>query len=149
MCRDILNISHTYGQTLDTQHPIDNNDVEGLIVLTSSLDPLVPANCINILLHLICIAALPPCGPETGLPVLICEENCLLYQQIQEAGLCDAVEERFEVLKVVASSQDFEVITRAFLEFNCSDPATFLFMNVTNADSNMCTSIFSPDAESE
>ena len=70
----------------------------------------------------------------------------MLYKQIQEAGICDIVEER---LNLVSLNDDFLKLRRVYLELDCSNPAKYFFLNVTNPDPELCTSIFSPDIESK
>ncbi len=148
-CRDLLSISHASPQLLDTRFPFDNNAVEKLKVLSMIGELPISAKCLDVLVHILCIIITPPCGPDTGLPVLICEESCRLYEQIKEAGICDAVDERSEQLAMFSNIEDFLTLVTAFKQFDCSNPATYFFINVTNPDPNLCTSLISPEFEGE
>ena len=146
LCRDtILNITHSYNQVL-VPGPIGTDDIVTVIGFAGALNPPIPDSCTDILAHLLCFISAPPCNSETNLPALICEEDCQLYRQIKEAGICDVVQERIEELVLFPA---LETILRAFLQFDCTDPTTYFFTNVTNPDPTLCTSLFSPDSERE
>ncbi len=146
-CRDLLSITHAFPTLLDTQFPLDDNVLDILKILSMTGNSLLPEQCLDILLHLLCIVITPPCGSDTGLPVLICEGNCKLYNQIREAGICDAIENFLAQVTMLSDSQDLSTLSRAFTEFDCSNPATYFFTTITDQDSTLCIKIFSPDTE--
>ncbi len=150
MCRDLLSITHEYPQLIKTRHPVDDNDVEGFQTFSKIWEPPIPDHCVDLFLHILCLAATPPCGPDTGLPIFICEENCRLYKQVEETGICDAIQDRFSQLTMTSDVPDLFTLSRAYMEFDCSDPATYFFRDsFTKSDPNLCIHIFSPEVEGE
>ena len=111
----------------------------------------VPPACIDVVAHLICLIAAPPCNPNTSLPALICEENCRIYQQVRAADICRQVDDfatsSASPINGALLDHILELVA-LYLNFNCSDPSTYLFVNetiVVQPDPDLCTNIFSPE----
>ena len=104
----------------------------------------VSEQCIDLLLHIICLGLEHPCNPESNLPVLICEENCRIYQRIQAAQICHVIDEQILELTIVNPEN---ALTKAYFTFDCTDPSTYSIENITEADPDICTHLFSAKAE--
>lgn len=104
----------------------------------------VAQECIDILSHLLCTQSSPPCNPDSGLLMLICEDDCRLYNRVKEQGFCSEIDERARALL-----SHFMLAVELFKNFDCFDPTTYYHMNVTNPDPDICTGLFSPEVRGE
>ena len=110
-------------------------------------DPQLSDKCLDLVLHIFCMQAAPPCNPVTGLPMLICEDSCRIFQQIQENRICSDVDKRLRDVYDVTLQLNFKILADAYFNYNCSDPTNYYFMNVTDPDPNLCTSVCTPTIE--
>ena len=129
---------------------VDNNEVfNGTVMFGSSGDPPVSKQCLDIVLHILCASAAPPCNPESGLLMLFCKESCRFYQQLIDHGICSEIDIRIQDLKENSVTPAFRKVAEIYFNFNCYDPVTYYFMNVTNPDPSRCTKLLSPEHEGE
>ena len=105
--------------------------------------------CIDLVTHIACLFSERPCNPQNSLPILICEESCRIYQQITAAGLCQDLIDHFSEIVTSTDNNMFQAIYSVYLNFDCTDPSTYFFENITEADPNNCTNLFSLEAESK
>ena len=99
---------------------------------------MIPQECVDLFLHLLCLADAAPCNPDTGLLLPVCEENCRLYQLIRAQQICQSLDQFVASLRNDAGSELYN-------NLDCTDLSSF-FGNITT-DSNDCTKLFSPDSE--
>lgn len=105
--------------------------------------------CIDLLIHLACLGAERPCNPENNLPILVCEESCRVYKRVQAARLCQAIDEQFQEVAMFTTSDRVMLLFSLYYDFDCTDPSTYFFENITEADPHNCTNLFSPETESK
>lgn len=101
--------------------------------------------CIESFIYITCIAGAPPCDSETGLPVLICEDQCDLFNKVIDSNICHELDDSIQSFLTSTLSDTLQGVVDVYYNFNCSDPATYFFANVTESDPNVCTSLYSPD----
>ena len=96
--------------------------------------------CIDFTVHLTCLTRYP-CNSETSLPLLLCENSCRLFDQVKAAGLCQDLEDTLIGLSMRSSELSMAI---GFLtDFNCRES------DFPEYDPNICTNLFSPEAESK
>ena len=106
----------------------------------------IPPECIDILLHVLCLAAAPPCSQDTCLPVLICNGSCAIFKQIiAGVNLCASKINRLKALRNKTLVPVVSMLIDHFFKFDCEDPSTYFFRNFTRYDSNICTDLYSPE----
>ncbi len=79
--------------------------------------------------------------------MLICNDSCHAYDRILRAGTCDIINDRLEELAQVTQNMHFLLFVQAYKEFDCYDPTTYLFLDITDPDPTKCTHLFSPETE--
>lgn len=127
---------------------LDNPAIQAIYFVSSRED--VPEACVDTLVHLACLGAARPCSQRTNLPVFVCEDSCQLYQQLRAAGLCQEIDEQLGNLALITASDRFIQIFDAFKRFDCTDPSTYFFENITvEGDPDSCSSLFSPQSASK
>lgn len=125
--------------------PIKDELIDGAILFANRIQPPLPQVCLDILHYIFCIIAAPPCNPGSGLPIIICKENCKLSQQIQKSDLCVDITTQLRALATVTTNNDFIVISNAYFNFDCKVPETYFFKNITSSDPDICTNLFPPE----
>ena len=105
--------------------------------------------CIDLSIHIACLFSERPCNPQNNLPILVCEESCRIYQRITAAGLCQDLIDHFSEIVTSTDNNMFQAIYSLVLNFDCTDPSTYFFENITEADPNNCTNLFSLESESK
>ena len=105
-----------------------------------------PSACVELVLHMLCLLAKPPCNESTNLPMLLCPQTCLAYEKLISTGFCNNLVAR--IIKALEMTP-FIWLREYLATFNCSDPASY-FQNEPTADcgnSSSCTNLFSPEVE--
>ena len=105
-----------------------------------------PPACLDLILHMFCLLAKPPCNESTNLPMLLCPQTCLAYKKLISTGLCDDL-----VARII---NQLEMTPLIYLidylaTFNCSDPASYFQNEATEkcGNASSCTNLFSPEVE--
>ena len=138
-----------YEQTDLIPGDLDDQLVTGLQVIGRSGNPPLSVECLDILTHLLCTQASPPCNPDSELLMLICEDDCRLFNQVKERGFCSEIDTRLEELSVFSNDLSFKNLFSKYNNLNCSDPATYYDVNITTFDPDICTGLFSPEVKSK
>lgn len=152
MCRTLNGRGTTFAYPiiLRSINSVDDDSLQAISFIARSGDPPVSDECVDVLLQVICLGLAPPCNPETGLPVLICERSCRVYEQIVVPDICSVLLVRVqELVAVTPSSETFQGIINAFYNFDCKDPTTYFFMNVTQPDPTICINLLPAEKESK
>ena len=105
-----------------------------------------PPACLELVLHMFCLVAKPPCNETTNLPMLLCPQTCHAYEKLISTGFCDNLVARIiKALEMTPHALLIEFVAT----FNCSDPASY-FQNEATAEcgnASSCTNLFSPEVE--
>ena len=141
--------SYSYPMLKDFNFELDNEIITGLQLFGKTSDLPISDRCLDLTLHILCSVSAPPCNADTGLLMLFCERSCRIHQQLKDNHICDEVGACLQELDEITVSQNFKNLAKAYFEFNCSDPATYYFMNVTDSDPYLCTDLFSPEVKGE
>lgn len=151
MCKTLAGRSTTYALPiiLKSIDSVDNIALQTISLIATSVPPPIVNECLDIILQIICLFLAPPCNPETGLPVLICERNCKVFDDVVLPDFCSSIRVRVQALSATSSNPLFQDVVNAFSMFECTDPATYFSMNVTNPDSSNCTRLFSKALEGD
>ena len=105
-----------------------------------------PPACLELILHMLCLVARPPCNETTNLPMLLCPQTCLAYEKLISTGFCDDLVAR--IIRTLEMTP-FIWLIEYLATFNCPDPASY-FQNeptVECGNSSSCTNLFSPEVE--
>ena len=105
---------------------------------------MLPDECIDLVNHLLCTQSAPPCNSETGQLMLFCEEDCRLYEQLRERGICSEIGALLANIAEVTVSPIFDALVEFYFNLNCSDPTTYYQINLTHPDTHLCMGMFSP-----
>ena len=105
--------------------------------------------CLELILHMLCLVAKPPCNETTNLPMLLCPQTCLTYEKLISTGGCDNMVAAVIDTLLIGISSEYIWLKDYLIAFNCSDPASY-FQNVSTEEcgnSSSCTNLFSPETE--
>ena len=98
-------------------------------------------------MHIICLAATPPCTNVTDLLLPVCSDSCSAFNRLIEEGKCDTILQSAELFLL---SSDLPEGQRIFInlltEFNCKNVSTYYFFERLDSliDSERCTDLLTP-----
>lgn len=144
ICRDLERRGTKFSYEIHNGRRAGNSLLEAIMSSAESLQ--LSKQCTDFLIRITCLGLEHPCNPDTNLPVLICEENCRIYQQIQAAEICRTIDDQLQRLSAVDPN---EILINGYFNFDCTDPYTYFLTNITEADPDNCTYLFSTEAEGE
>ena len=88
----------------------------------------------------------PPCDNNTDLLLPICQNSCLAYSKIVEAGNCTSLFDYVHTLTVSSGGSDnLSVVLDLLLNTDCSNSSTYYFYGETFVDYSSCTDLFSEE----
>ena len=131
--------------------PKINNDIEGFninigFVVFDSFEPPPPCECIEAARHIACIVAATPCHPQTGQPLLICNESCEAYNKLLDVEFCRGLNDNIHAIKSASTYPDLIALVDIYFEFVCDNASTYLFdPSITDYSSESCTQIYEAD----
>ena len=103
-----------------------------------------PPACLELILHIICLIARPPCNETTDLLLPLCPQTCNAYEKLLFTGLCDDF-----LASIINLLEPNSWYSRYLIVINCSDPAP-LIQNAPSEgceSSSSCTNLFNPETE--
>lgn len=96
-----------------------------------------------------CILGVPPCNPESdGLPLLICDDDCLAFRILKEDGTCNSTMKYVQDFAESTKNKDLNVIIELFNAFDCENVSTYYFNEYDSYDDDDgCTGLLSLDSK--
>lgn len=125
--------------------------LEGLTVdisflILTQFDPQPPPECNDFARHVLCFVAVPPCEPETGLPLVVCNESCAAYKKLQSLDFCRVLDQHIRAVQNASTLRDFSVLVEKYFQLDCEDTSTYIFdPNITEFSSSTCAPLFEPN----
>ena len=117
----------------------DDIAVQLSLSIIASMRGSLPDACLDVVERYICIATAPPCDPNSnGLPMLFCEQDCVLYTMLKEEGACDSTLEFIRGFTGNSKDLMYSVITLE--KFDCNNITTYLFLE-SDGYAETCTSL--------
>ena len=116
-----------------------------------TFNPPLSQECIITAQHIVCIVAVPPCDPETGLLMGVCEDSCIAYDNLISTGACKNLTEHAKQLTQTSEFRDLIVLLDKYLRLNCSNASTFYFSlnDSSELHPKKCTDLFDPQTLGE
>ena len=78
--------------------------------------------------------------------MLICKESCDIFKRMKASNFCEAAEDHLR--RILRSDQqifsDIMLLINIYFKFDCEDPSTYFFTNISNPDPKACTKLLSP-----
>ena len=131
------------GNTVFEGHSVDI----GFIVL-DQFDPPPPPECITVARHILCFAAVPPCDPQSGLPMLICNESCEAYKRLLSVDFCQVLDDHIRTIQKASTVRAIRVLPDRYFEFECDDSSTYIFNPmITEFSCDTCLQVFEPNIQ--
>ena len=101
--------------------------------------------CVNLIMHMLCLIGAPTCNQDTCLPMLICKDSCDMFKRIRESKFCEAADNHFRKMQTSnVIFKDIFLFIDIYFNFDCEDPSTYFFTNISNPDPKACTKLLSP-----
>lgn len=72
-----------------------------------------------------------------------------MFKEVVINDICSDVEVQFRELAQISSNRALQDNFNVYLNFDCEDPTTYFFMNVTSTDPSICTGLMPPELEGE
>ena len=146
-CRFLQNRSSNF--TLPQLHPIDavfsDASVQTGSELLETMRGEYPDECIDVLKHGLCFLVAPPCDPmSNGLPMLFCEQHCVVYTMLKEEGVCNSTIDIIHEFALHVESNDLVQAVSLLKNFSCNDVGTYQFFKSDNY-AHTCTALISQD----
>ena len=114
--------------------------------IADNLAPLELQPCVDMMLHILCIAAAPPCNRDTCLPMRICKRSCDVFKRIKAINFCKRVEDHIRLVADTVDYRSIPLLINDYFNFDCEDPSTYFFTNIPRYDPNVCTDLFSNES---
>ena len=148
-CKAITNrrSTHYYEHILPDIH----NDIEGHAVdiglaILQQFNPPPPQECTDFIAHFLCLVAVPPCDPETGLPMPVCNESCVAYERLLGVDYCRDLDDYIHGVQQSSTFPDLRAVVDRYFEIDCYNTSTYIFEpTVTTFSSQSCTHLFTPN----
>ena len=127
------------------QSPSVNADIDDFVVrlgfsIVESMRGTLPDPCLDFIEHYLCILGAPPCDPELGAPLLICNVDCEAYSRLHGKHTCDST---LEFIHEFAENTRNDVhVIELFDKFDCKNVSTYYFSEESSY-SDTCTGILS------
>ena len=148
-CRFLQNRNSNFTLPQLHQHDavISDANVQNGLQLLSSLRDEYPHECIDVFEHLFCTVAATPCDPmSNGLPMLFCEQHCVVYTMLKEEGVCNSTLDFLHDAAIKALRNNLIQAVSFLKKFDCNNVATYQFLK-SDDYAQMCTALISQDSE--
>ena len=90
-----------------------------------------------------CLVAVPPCDPETGLPMPVCNESCMAYEKLLGVDYCQDMDNNIRRIQQTSTFPDLRVIVDKYFKIDCYNSSTYIFEpTVTVFSAQSCTDLF-------
>ncbi|CAI8017445.1 Tyrosine-protein kinase Mer [Geodia barretti] len=133
------------------QSPSVNADIDDFVVrlgfsIVESMRGTLPDPCLDFIEHYLCILGAPPCDPELGAPLLICNVDCEAYSRLHGKHTCDST---LEFIHEFAENTRNDVhVIELFDKFDCKNVSTYYFSEESSY-SDTCTGILSEKSKEQ
>ncbi len=103
-------------------------------------------NCETAFMHILCLAATPPCTNITDLLLPVCSDSCLAFNRLVEGGKCDSIIESAEQFLMLSGLLLAQIFSDLLTGFNCNNASTYYFFDRLDSliDSGRCTDLLTP-----
>ena len=144
-CRFLQNRGSNF--TLPQLHSLDavisDVNVQSSLELLTSLRDEYPDECIDVFEHIFCIFVAPPCDSmSNGLPMLFCEQHCVVYTMLKEEGVCNSTIEHIHDSAIKAQRNNLIQAVGILQKFDCNNVATYHYLK-SDDYSQTCTALIS------
>ena len=132
-------------QILRTERLLKSQTITSVKALADTLTQRMMPVCVDLVMHMLCLVGAPTCNQDTCLPMLICKESCDMLKRIRESKFCEVADNHFR--RIQTSNVIFEdifLLIDIYFNFDCEDPSTYFFTNISNPDTKACTKLLSP-----
>ena len=147
-CRAVSNRRSTYYYEHilpDIQKDIEGHAVDIGLAILRQFNPPPPKECTDFITHFFCLVAVPPCDPETGLPMRICNESCMALDRLLGVDYCRDLDNYIRGIQQTSTFPDLRIIVDRYFEIDCFNTSTYIFEPSVTAFSNQsCTHLFTP-----
>ena len=131
-------------------HPIDavfsDASVQTSLELLATLRDEYPNECIDVFEHGLCYLVAPPCDPmSNGLPMLFCEQHCVVYTMLKEDGVCNSTIDYIHDIALQVQSNNLVQAVSLLRNFSCNNVGTYQFFKTDNY-AHTCTALISQDS---
>ncbi len=103
-------------------------------------------NCETAFMHILCLAATPPCTNITDLLLPVCNDSCLAFNRLVEEGKCDSIIQSAEQFLMLSSLPEAQIFLDLLTGFNCNNASTYYYFDRLDSliDSGRCTDLLTP-----
>jgi hypothetical protein len=108
----------------------------------------LPDPCLDFIEHYLCILGAPPCDPEFGAPLLICNIDCEAYSRLHGKNTCDNTIEFIHQFAENTRNDNFFHVIELFDKFDCKNVSTYYFSEASSY-SDTCTGILSEKSKGQ
>lgn len=137
----------------DNGRRISGDTVEISSTVLDSFSPPPPSVCKDLLQHLLCYYAAPPCDPVSDLQLPICNDSCRAYDLLLASDMCLTFNNSLQDFIESSTVFEVQVVYELYANFSCANTSTYNFREGEGAElasrSGVCTSLFTPSLQGE
>jgi hypothetical protein len=135
------------------QSPSVDADIDDFVIrlgfsIVESMRGTLPDPCLDFIEHYLCILGAPPCDPEFGAPLLICNIDCEAYSRLHGKNTCDNTIEFIHEFAENTRNDNFFHVIELFDKFDCKNVSTYYFSEASSY-SDTCTGILSEKSKGQ
>ena len=135
------------------QSPSVNADIGDFVIrlgfgIVESMRGTLPDSCLDFIEHYLCILGTPPCDPESGDPLLVCDTDCEAYTTLRGQDTCDSTLEFIHEFAENTRNEDFFHVIGLFEKFDCNNVSTYYFYEACSY-SDTCTGLLSDESKGQ